>query len=126
MNRGLRLALYGVGVWALPFSIGMLVFPLQESTPALFDTLMSIAVCGASVLFGGLYFRKRNAVSMSGAVRLGIAWIIICLLIDVPLFVVGFEMGVGSYFADIGLTYVIVPIIVVGMAYVYGSGQARQ
>ncbi len=39
MNNGLRIALFGVGVWALPFAIGMLVFPLQESTPALFDTL---------------------------------------------------------------------------------------
>lgn len=104
----------------------MLVFPLQESAPALFDTLMSIVVCGASVLLGGRYLRKQKKLSMSGAAGLGFAWMFICLLIDVPLFIVGFHMGPGPYFADIGLTYLIVPICVTGMAHAYRLGQARQ
>ena len=30
MTHRLRIVLYGVGVWVLPFAFGMLVFPLRE------------------------------------------------------------------------------------------------
>lgn len=126
MKQILRIVLFGAGVWAIPFAFGMLVFPLQASMPALFDTLMSIGIAVAATLFGGLFFRKQSAVSMRRALTVGLAWMAICLVIDLPILVAGLGMSLTSYFADIGLTYLIVPIIVVGMAYAFGLSQLRE
>lgn len=124
MKQFLKTALFGVGVWAVPFAFGMLVFPLQKSAPALFDTLMSIGLTFAATMFGILYLRKRPAVRGQAALVVSLVWMIICLLIDFPILVLGIGMDLKSYMADIGVGYLIVPIVVVGLAYISRTDQS--
>lgn len=117
MNKWMRIALFGVGVWAVPFAFGMVVFSLQKSNPAFFDTLMTIGMTASAVFFGILYLRKRPCLENRDAIGIGFAWLIICLLIDFPILVVGIGMDIHSYMSDIGVGYLIVPIIFFALAY---------
>lgn len=111
-----RMVAYGVGVWLVPFLVGMVLFGLRSEYPELFKALVAVAVALGAVVFGFLWVRRVNQLSITDGIRIGIAWFAICLTIDVPLFVGAFDMGLSQYLADIGPTYLMVPIIVAGFA----------
>lgn len=120
MNNIAKIVLFGTGVWLLPFALGIVIFPLQESSPALFDSIMAVAVSVAAVGFGLLYLRRAKSDLRSAAIRAGIFWLLIVLVIDVPLFTLGFDMPLKEYVADIGVTYLIIPVTLYGLG-VIGS-----
>lgn len=108
---------FGVLVWLVPFVVAILVFPFHESWRALFESVMAVAVAGTAVLFGWLYFRKLPTVESRDGVIVGIVWWVLCVAIDMPMITAGpMEMSLAEYFADIGLTYVSIPLITIGMA----------
>ncbi|NKB90561.1 MAG: hypothetical protein GKS06_20335 [Acidobacteria bacterium] len=115
MRNPIKLVLFGVGVWLAPFVVGMLSWPLQESVPALFETVVSVAMSGAAVVFGLLYLRLNPNVSLRDTAAVGTLWMAICLLIDAPLFLVGLGWSPFEYATDIGLAYLMVPIVVMGL-----------
>jgi hypothetical protein len=49
--------------------------------------------------------------------RLGLLWLLISVAIDAPLMLLGgpMKMTVGQYLADIGLTYLLMPVITLGL-----------
>ncbi len=120
MNNIAKIVLFGIGVWLVPFVLGVVIFPLQESTPELFDSIMVVAVSVAAVGFGLLYLRRAKSDHRSAAIRAGIFWLLIVLVIDVPLFTLGFAMPLKEYVADIGVTYLIIPVTLCGLG-VIGS-----
>ena len=116
--------LFGVGVWAVPFLVGMLLFPIQEPSPTLFETIVSIALVCGSTLFSALHIKKAGGVTTRSAVTTGVVWACICVLIDYPILVRGFGMDAMAYVGDIGLTYLMIPVILSGIAYtarIYGQ-----
>lgn len=124
MNNIAKIVLFGTGVWLLPFALGIVIFPLQESSPALFDSIMAVAVSVAAVGFGLLYLRRAKSDLRSAAIRAGIFWLLIVLVIDVPLFTLGFAMPLKEYVVDIGVTYLIIPVTLYGLGIIgsYGEG----
>lgn len=51
----MKLFLCGIGVWAVPFIVSITTFPIKDSLPELFDSIMSITVCLSAVGFGVFY-----------------------------------------------------------------------
>ena len=49
---------------------------------------------------------------------LGLLWFAICVLIDAPLMLLGgpMQMSFGAYMADIGVTYISIPVVTSGLA----------
>jgi hypothetical protein len=82
--------LFGVVVWLVPFVVAFLIFPLRESSRALFESIMPVAVAGATVVLGVVYMARVS----QGVVR------------D------------GEYLADIGVTYLMIPVITTGLGLV--------
>ena len=122
MNRKLLVASYGVGVWALPFMVGMMLFPLQQTYPTLFDTAMVLMLVLAVIVFSTMYQKKSGDPSQSNMIAIGFAWMAICLLIDVPLFLLAFGWDLKQYIVDIGAGYPIIPLVTGGMAKAYELG----
>jgi NO-binding membrane sensor protein with MHYT domain len=117
----LRLILFGVAVWALPFVAGMAVFPVIPPETALFDTLMSVAMAFSASMFGYLHLSRSATPNLDKGLFAGTIWILMSLALDIPFFIFGPEqmrMAPGTYMADIGFTYVMIPIIVgtIGLA----------
>ena len=111
----------GVLVWLIPFVVAFLIFPIHESSRPLFESIMAVIVTGSAVGFGLLYMRRVIHGFTGEAVRLGILWFVIAIVIDAPLMLFGgpMKMSLGQYMADIGVTYLCIPVVI------WGIGVAR-
>lgn len=109
---------FGVLLWASVFIFSFIIFPLKLSNPPFFETLISIILCLFTVIASIIYF-KDFVPGLQKGVSTGIIWMIINIAIDLPLFSFGLmKKSFADYFTDIGLTYLIIPIITTGMVLV--------
>jgi len=122
-----KAVLYGVGVWAIPFAVAFVIFPLRQSARPLFESLMPIAIAGAVVGFAVPYFRRVRAVFVGEGLRVGLLWVLICMAIDAPLMLFGgpMKMTIGQYMADIGVAYLMIPVITLGIGAAVAQSRAR-
>jgi len=112
-----RALLFGLLVWLIPFAVAFVIFPIRESSRPLFESIMPVAISVATVVFGVLYFRIVPSKYLREGVLIGLIWLVMCLLIDMPLMLLGgpMQMTLWEYVADIGVTYLMIPVITVGM-----------
>lgn len=108
----------GLVAWLAPFVVAFMAFPFRESARPLFESIMAVAVTSTAVILGLLYLRKRQNRSVLEGLLIGLIWFVMCVLIDTPLMLLGgpMKMTFGAYLADIGLTYVSIPVVTLGLA----------
>lgn len=108
----------GVVAWLAPFVIAFLAFPFRESNRPLFESIMAVTVTATAVLLGLAYLRRLDGGVAREGLLLGLIWLVMCVLIDAPLMLLGgpMKMTFGAYMADIGLTYVSIPVVTWGLA----------
>ena len=108
---------FGVLVWLIPFVVAVLVFFLHESSRPLFESIMAVTVSATAVTFGLLYLKRVVGDVVRESVGLGLLWFAIAVAIDAPLMLLGgpMKMSFGEYLADIGVTYLCIPVIVWGL-----------
>ena len=111
--------LFGFLVWLLPFIVAFLIFPIHESNRPLFESIMPIVITISVIIFTYLYFKNVDKNIKAEAVKLGIIFILISLVIDLIMFMPNspMHMELLDYTMDIGLTYLMIPIITIGMGY---------
>ena len=107
----------GFLVWLVPFVVAFLIFFLHESSRPLFESIMAVVVTGSAVVFGLVYMKQVDEQHLGEAIRLGIIWFIMAVAIDAPLMLLGgpMKMTIWQYTADIGVTYICIPVVVVGL-----------
>jgi hypothetical protein len=104
-----RATLLGLASWAIPFVFSFLLFPLKKPNAPLFETLMTLAILVTAGALFQRYFRGR-AVSVGEAVRVGLLWLAVNLIMDYPMFAYGpMKMPVWAYYSEIGLVYLTFP-----------------
>jgi len=108
----------GVGAWLVPFVVAILVFPFRESNRPLFESIMGVTVASTAVLLGLGYLRKLQSGFIREGLLLGLIWFVMCVLIDAPLMLFGgpMKMTFGQYMADLGLSYLSIPVVTLGLA----------
>ena len=108
----------GLVTWLAPFVVAFLAFPFRESARPLFESVMAVTVTTAAVVLGLTYLRRVDGGSVREGILLGVIWFLMCVLIDAPLMLFGgpMKMTFGEYMADIGLTYVSIPVVTMGLA----------
>jgi hypothetical protein len=113
-----KVLIYGFLVWLIPFVISFLIFPLKSSNRVLWESIMPVVISISVVLFSIFYFSKLQAKFLKEAVLLGIIWLAISIILDIFLFMEGpMKMSFVDYIMDIGLTYLMIPIISIGFGY---------
>ncbi|MEE9490911.1 MAG: hypothetical protein V3V80_01240 [Dehalococcoidia bacterium] len=118
MKKYSKVVLFGFFIWLIPFVVSILIFPIRESQRALFESIMPVVVTVCAVLFSTRYFRKLEAGFLKEGVLLGLVWFIISIVLDLLLFMEGpMKMSFADYMMDIGLTYLIIPIVSFGFGY---------
>lgn len=117
--KSLRLAiLYGILIWAIVFAVSIAIFPIHESNRPLFESIMPVAIAVSVVFFSACYFKKVDSGFVGEGVKLGLLWLVISILVDLPLFSSGpMKMSLAEYVSDIGVTYLMIPIITIGTGY---------
>lgn len=121
MNKWLKLGLFGFLVWVIPFLFGFAFYDSSGQLiidPFLFKTIMLIvgALTGASFMV--VYFKKLKKGFLRAGIRIGATWFIINIIMDLAILVPMSNMDVWTYMAQIGLRYVIIPIMSVSMGIV--------
>jgi len=112
-----KAVLYGFLIWLTAFVVAFLIFPLRESSRPLFESIMPVVVTLATVAFAVTYFRGVKRDYLREGIVIGCLWLVINVLIDLPLMLAGgpMQMTLGQYIADIGLTYLIIPVVTIGI-----------
>lgn len=80
---------------------------------------MTVTLTLCAVIFALLYFRKAQSDYVRQGVIVGTIWFIMSILVDAPLFLIGgpMLMTFQNYMMDIGLTYLIYPIVTIGFGW---------
>lgn len=99
---------YGFLIWLIPLIFGTLMFEIRNNERALFESLIAVILSASIVLACLKYGKSENGL------KLGIVWMIINLVLDIPLFLLAFGMPFIDYIKDIGITYLMIPIITFG------------
>ncbi len=112
-----KAVLYGFLIWLAAFVVAFLIFPLRESSRPLFESIMPVVVASAAAVFAVLYIRGVQSQFLREGVILGVLWLAINVLIDLPLMLTGgpMQMTLAQYVADIGITYLIIPAVTIGI-----------
>ncbi|MEK7278063.1 MAG: hypothetical protein AAB342_03980 [Chloroflexota bacterium] len=113
-----KLLSFGFLVWLIPFAVSVVIYPLKQTGSPLFETIMPVTLTLVGVVFSVLYFKPLKANYIREGWTLGVAFLAISIALDLLLFMWGpMKMTFGNYVIDIGLTYLIYPIITVGFGY---------
>lgn len=126
MQSPKKVFLYGFLVWLLTLLASMALFPIKKSSQVLFDSIIPVVLSLFAVVFLNLYFRRCTTGFLKEGVWLGVSWLAINILFDLPLFSYGpMQMSLQNYMADIGLTYLLLPVLAIGMGYQAARLQER-
>ena len=118
LNR--RVAFLGTLSWALPFVLSFLFFDQTEQLAipgTLFKSLMVVAGGGIGVGLLVLAFQRIEASLWPGVV-IGCYWLALNLIFDLLVLVPMSGMRISDYFYDIGLRYLLLPMVAGAMGVV--------
>jgi hypothetical protein len=120
-NKYLKNLGYGFLSWLIPFLTSFLFYTREGELTIdifLFKSIMIVvgSVTAAFLLIS--YFRNIGADYLKEGVILGLTWFGINILLDLLVLIPMSEMSLEEYFAQIGLRYVVIPVmcITVGAA----------
>ncbi|PKL66294.1 MAG: hypothetical protein CVV28_11475 [Methanobacteriales archaeon HGW-Methanobacteriales-1] len=119
MNKNLKIIIYGVLVWLIPFAISFVVFPLKTSMRPLFESIMPLVLSMVVITLAYYYLKNLESDYVKEGFLMGILWYIINITIDLFMFMPAspMQMSFLNYMMDIGLTYVMIPVITLGMGF---------
>ncbi|MEZ5776065.1 MAG: hypothetical protein R3D33_15575 [Hyphomicrobiaceae bacterium] len=120
----------GLGVlsWLLPFAASVPFFDSSGTllvAQPLFKSLMVVIGGGIGVALLVVAFR-RLVPGVASGLGIGLFWLALNLALDLAVLVPMNGMTVPAYLADIGLRYLLLPIVATGMGLVAGRGGSRQ
>lgn len=116
MSKTLRLLRFGFLSWLVTFLGSVCIFPFKADNRPLFETLVGVCLAFSTVLFTVLYFRKVRSSYVQEGALLGLAFVVCNILFDLLLFMEGpMKMSFSDYMMDIGLAYLSMPIVTVGV-----------
>ena len=121
-----RVVTLGLGLWLVPFLVSVVLFGVRADHRALFESLITVVGVTCAVAAALWYFRVRSVAGLREGVLLGAAWAATSILIDLPLFLVVFQMAPADYLADIALTYLAFPVITTGIALALQQSRAGE
>ncbi len=124
----LRATLLGLVSWLVPFLISFLFFDRtgQPLIPQpLFKSIMVVVFGGLGTALLVVAFRRITPSATAGF-ALGCFWLAINLVLDLLVLVPFVKMPITLYLYDVGLRYLLIPIIATAMGIVAARTAARR
>jgi hypothetical protein len=117
MNKYVKLVGFGFLIWLIPLLVSFVIFPLRKTNGPLFESVMPVILVLTVMIVSVLYFKKIEKESLKEGVIAGVLWFVLSLVIDLMLFLPAspMQMSFSDYMMDIGLTYLIILIIPIGI-----------
>ena len=120
MNQYLKVVLYGFLVWLLPLVVSLFIYPLKVAGSPLFESIMPLVISLTVVVLAFFYLKNLDGDYVKEGVIMGVFWFTISIIIDLVLFLSpsALQMSFTDYLMDIGITYLMIPFITIGMGLV--------
>lgn len=121
MKQYLKLALFGFLAWLIPFIISIFFYDktghLVIGDIFLFKSIMIVtgSLTGAVLLV--LYFSKISEKYLYHGILIGIVWLAMNWALDLLILLPMAKLGLYDYFAQIGLRYLVMPIMSITAGY---------
>ncbi len=113
-----RVVLYGFLLWLIPFIVAMLIFPIHDTNRPLFESIMPVVIAVCMVGLINFYFGRIEKATLWTGLVVGLIWYAVNVGLDLLMFMWGpMKMSFGEYMSDIGVTYIMIPVITTGTAY---------
>lgn len=107
---------YGVLVWLIPLGVSLVLGDLRTHHRATYATIMPLVQAAVVCIFGAMGFRRVRSRFVREGLNMGLTWMAMGVALDMGLFWEGpISMPMGQYVAEIGLTHLINPIILLAM-----------
>jgi hypothetical protein len=98
--------------------VSILIFIIHDTHRPVFEAIMPAAIIAFTGIFAYLYFKKSESGSVGEGAMIGIMWLLENIIFDLLIFMEGpMEMSLMEYMADIGVTYLIIPIAAIAVGY---------
>ncbi|MFZ0802029.1 MAG: hypothetical protein WCB11_18495 [Terriglobales bacterium] len=122
-----KVAAYGLLSWLVPFIASFLFFGKSGQPMLSIGLIKSAMILIGASLGGFLLFRlfKESPPSFGSGIAIGSLWFLMNILLDLSILVPMTKMNLGEYFSEIGLRYLLIPIMAGAMGAV-GSQQRQE
>ena len=127
MREFLRIIGYGILTWLIPFLISV---PLYSHNGELLidqDLFKSIMIVSGSVIGAILiirFFRTQSCCFFRAGCILGIVWLLVNWILDILILIPLGGYSFRSYFLQIGLRYLVIPVMTIMAGIVAGQAFA--
>ena len=110
--------LFGFLIWLVVLALAILITPFREAERPLFESIMAVALSLCTTAAACIYLGRVQRRFLRQGVLLGILWLAVTLALDALVFSRGpMQMSPAAYLKDIGLTYLIIPTITIGLGF---------
>ena len=123
-SQPLRLFGFGILLWLIPFLVSFLLYT-PAGTPvvgiAFFNSIMGIILIAVAAVLLYKYFRHITVNYLGEAIKVGVIWFLISVVLDVLILVPFTKMDLGNYAANIALGYVTIIVMALFAGYLLES-----
>ena len=120
MDKTIKILGYGFIIWLVPFIVSILIYPIKAYATPLFESIMPVIITLTVVIFSVVYFRGVNKNFFKEGALIGLVWFLLSIIIDLIFFIPAspMQMSFANYMMDIGITYLIIPVVTIGFGYI--------
>lgn len=114
MKKYIKAGVFGVLTWVIPFVLSMFFYTREGQLTIdifLFKTIMIVVGAANGAFWLVLYFKKIEQNFLVEGTTIGCVWFVINVILDLLVLVPLSKMSIGTYFIQIGLRYLIIPIM---------------
>lgn len=117
MNRWLKILGLGVVTWAVPFILAIPLYSLMLSDPAFFKTIMIVSGSLTGMIATVYYLKNIKKDVLKEGIAIGLIWLPLNWILDILILLPLSQQSIPRYFLEIGLSYLAIPIMTVGVGY---------
>ena len=121
--------LFGFLVWLIPFIIAI-TFYSRDGQPLidifLLKSIMIVAGSITGAIFLILYFKKVTKNYLREGLIVGLIWLAINWILDFIVLVPMAKMDIGTYFIQVGLRYLTIPIFSISIGFLLDYKKAKK
>ncbi|MFQ5974978.1 MAG: hypothetical protein ACE5J5_01500 [Candidatus Hydrothermarchaeales archaeon] len=120
MKRWTKIGLFGILTWLVPFVTGFFFYTPEGGLligEIFFKTIMILvgSVVGAVLIV--IIFKEIESEYLKNGITIGIAWLLINWILDFVILLPMAEMNISTYFMEIGLRYLTIPVTSTAIGY---------
>ena len=121
MKKWLKVILFGIGIWAIPFIVAMFFYSPEGTLKIdliFFKTVMLLVGALTGAYFIILYFKNLEKKFFKEGILLGGSWFVIQWALDFIILIPMTKMHIPTYIVSIGLRYGVILIMTVTVGFV--------